>query len=172
MSFFTQLLALFRKGGPRDNFTPRALQTIGLARHIALRNQDDGVEPEHMLAGLLTLNHGIGVLALKKFGIDPQELKSTVEHSFLKGTVSVDANRISFHESAKRCLALAAREARMMRNILCGTEHLLLGILRQGQSAAAELLSSLGFTLERARLVIRKVQAEEAEREPNQPPQL
>jgi ATP-dependent Clp protease ATP-binding subunit ClpC len=160
MNMLTRWLADFRGQTPQLDFTPRAQQTIALARRIAVAHRGEGVELEHVLAGLLALNQGIGIRVLTKAGIDLPELKSATERSFPAGSGSGDATQLPYQKPVKLCLALALREAVSMRNSHCGTEHILLGILRHGEGPAFKILSDRGFALKPAREIIRMVQAE------------
>ena len=138
-----------------DNFTPRAQQVLQLARKEADRFNHGYVGTEHVLLGLIALGHGVAVNALQSVGIDLASVRVEVEKAVGTGPETKTIGS-PFTPRAKKVLALSASEARSLGHSYVGTEHILLGLLREGEGIAARVLENLGVDLDEIRYEIMK----------------
>ncbi|MDF9826900.1 ATP-dependent Clp protease ATP-binding subunit ClpC [Ereboglobus sp. PH5-10] len=136
---------------PMNNFTPRATQVLALARKEADRFQHNYVGTEHLLLGLIKLGQGVAVSVLQKMGLDLETVRGAVEKQVGVGTDGKSAGNIPYTPRVKKVLALAGKEAKTLNHSYVGTEHLLLGLLREGEGVAARVLKSLDIDIERTR---------------------
>lgn len=134
-----------------ENFTPRAQRVLHLARKEAEQFNHNYVGTEHILLGLVALGSGVAVSALQSMGIDLQSLRLEVEKAVGTGSDTKMSGNIPFTPRAKKVLALAASEARSLNHSYVGTEHILLGLLREGEGIAARVLENMGVDLDEAR---------------------
>jgi ATP-dependent Clp protease ATP-binding subunit ClpC len=139
------------------NFTPRSQQVLVLARQAADHMRNNYVGTEHLLIGLIELGQGIAVNVLKKLNVTlelvhekiKEVLKAQVQGLSVK--LSLPSDNIPFTPRVKKVLILAANEARAFQHPYIGTEHLLLGMLREGEGIAAKVLLEFGVDIERCR---------------------
>ncbi|RME95879.1 MAG: ATP-dependent Clp protease ATP-binding subunit [Verrucomicrobia bacterium] len=139
-----------------NNFTPRAQQVLALARKEADRFNHNFVGTEHLLLGLIKLGQGVAVNVLQRMGIDLETVRMEVEKQVGTGPDQKLMGSIPFTPRVKKVLALASKEARALGHDYVGTEHLLLGLLREGDGVAARVLKNLDVDLEQARAEILK----------------
>jgi hypothetical protein len=135
------------------NFTPRAQQTLALARREAEKLHHRFVGTEHVLLGLIALRQGIAVNVLLKLHIDMEMLRREIEKQVGTGP-DAPGGIIPYTPRVKKVLALAARESESLNHTYVGTEHLFLGLLREGEGVAACVLTELGVDLAQARQAI------------------
>lgn len=164
MKLFNWLHGTFSKPNWEKLLTPRAKQVLALSRRAAAEQKWKCVEVEHLLAGILRLNQGLAVQMLKNTGLEPSDLRANLERSGVQGTSFVEAIKMPYSPTIKPCLALAWKEAKALGNDYCGTEHILLGILRHGKGISTEILASHALTLERAKILLKAVQEDEAKK--------
>src|SRR5215217_751766 len=136
---------------PMNNFTPRAQQVLALARKEADRFHHNYVGTEHILLGLIKLGQGVAVSVLQKMGLDLETVRAAVEKQVGTGQETKTQNSIPYTPRVKKVLALAGKEARTLNHSYVGTEHILLGLLREGEGVAARVLKSLDIDIERTR---------------------
>ena len=136
---------------PMNNFTPRAQQVLALARKEADRFHHNYVGTEHLLLGLINLGQGVAVNVLQKMGLDLVTVRSAVEKQVGMGQEAKPSGNIPFTPRVKKVLALASKEAKNLNHSYVGTEHILLGLLREGDGVAAQVLKSLDVDIERTR---------------------
>ncbi|MGB0460334.1 MAG: ATP-dependent Clp protease ATP-binding subunit [Opitutales bacterium] len=136
---------------PLNNFTPRAQQVLALSRKEADRFHHNYIGTEHLLLGLINLGQGVAVNVLQKMGLDLQTVRSAVEKQVGTGPESKPSGNIPYTPRVKKVLALARKEAKGLNHSYIGTEHLLLGLLREGEGVAARVLKSLDVDIERCR---------------------
>lgn len=136
---------------PMNNFTPRAQQVLALARKEADRFHHNYVGTEHLLLGLINLGQGVAVNVLQKMGLDLQTVRTAVEKQVGTGPESKPSGNIPYTPRVKKVLALAGKEAKSLNHSYVGTEHILLGLLREGEGVAARVLKSLDVDIERCR---------------------
>ncbi len=149
-----------------NNFTPRAQQALALARKEADRFNHNYVGTEHLLLGLIRLGQGVAVNVLQKMGLDLETVHMEVEKQVGTGPDQKVMGSIPYTPRVKKVLALAGKEARALSHSYVGTEHILLGLLREGDGVAARVLKNLDVDIERSRNEILK------ELDPNfQPPE-
>mgnify|MGYP006172987709 FL=1 len=134
-----------------NNFTPRAQQVLALARKEADRFHHNYVGTEHLLLGLINLGQGVAVNVLQKMGLDLQTVRAAVEKQVGTGPESKPSGNIPYTPRVKKVLALAGKEAKALNHSYVGTEHILLGLLREGEGVAARVLKSLEVDIERCR---------------------
>ncbi len=139
-----------------NNFTPRAQQVLALARKEADRFNHNYVGTEHLLLGLIKLGQGVAVNVLQKLGLDLDTVRMEVEKQVGSGQESKMVGNIPYTPRVKKVLALASKEARALNHSYVGTEHILLGLLREGEGVAAHVLKSLEIDIEKTRNEILK----------------
>src|SRR3977135_2918380 len=141
---------------PMNNFTPRAQQVLALARKEADRFHHNYVGTEHLLLGLIKLGQGVAVNVLQKMGLDLETVRSAVEKQVGTGQETKTQGNIPYTPRVKKVLALAGKEGKALNHSYVGTEHILLGLLREGEGVAARVLKSLEVDIERTRNEILK----------------
>src|SRR5205823_5321833 len=139
-----------------NNFTPRAQQVLALARKEADRFNHNFVGTEHLLLGLIKLGQGVAVNVLQKLGLDLETVRMEVEKQVGTGPDQKMIGNIPYTPRVKKVLALAAKEAKALNHTYVGTEHILLGLLREGDGVAARVLKNLDVDIEQPRQEILK----------------
>jgi ATP-dependent Clp protease ATP-binding subunit ClpC len=139
-----------------NNFTPRAQQVLALARKEADRFNHNFVGTEHLLLGLIKLGQGVAVNVLQKMGLDLDTVRLEVEKQVGTGPDQKMIGNIPYTPRVKKVLALAAKEAKALNHTYVGTEHILLGLLREGDGVAARVLKNLDVDIEQTRQEILK----------------
>ncbi len=134
-----------------NNFTPRAQQVLALARKEADRFNHNYVGTEHLLLGLIKLGQGVAVNVLQKMGLDLETVRMEVEKQVGSGPETKMVGNIPYTPRVKKVLALAGKEAKSLNHSYVGTEHILLGLLREGEGVAARVLKNLEVDIERTR---------------------
>ena len=134
-----------------NNFTPRAQQVLALARKEADRFNHNYVGTEHLLLGLIKLGQGVAVNVLQKMGLDLETVRMEVEKQVGSGPETKMVGNIPYTPRVKKVLALAGKEAKSLQHSYVGTEHILLGLLREGEGVAARVLKNLEVDIERTR---------------------
>jgi ATP-dependent Clp protease ATP-binding subunit ClpC len=139
-----------------NNFTPRAQGVLALARKEADRFNHNFVGTEHLLLGLIKLGQGVAVNVLQKLGLDLETVRMEVEKQVGTGPDQKMIGNIPYTPRVKKVLALAAKEAKALNHTYVGTEHILLGLLREGDGVAARVLKNLDVDIEQTRQEILK----------------
>src|SRR5215204_1731553 len=139
-----------------NNFTPRAQQVLALAMKEADRFNHNYVGTEHLLLGLIKLGQGVAVNVLQKMGLDLETVRMEVEKQVGSGPDQKMVGNIPYTPRVKKVLALAGKEAKALNHSYVGTEHILLGLLREGEGVAARVLKNLEVDIERTRNEILK----------------
>jgi ATP-dependent Clp protease ATP-binding subunit ClpC len=134
-----------------NNFTPRAQQVLALARKEADRFNHNYVGTEHLLLGLIKLGQGVAVNVLQKMGLDLETVRMEVEKQVGSGPETKMVGNIPYTPRVKKVLALAGKEAKSLNHSYVGTEHILLGILREGDGVTARVLKNLDVEIEHTR---------------------
>jgi hypothetical protein len=153
---FTEPLPQSQAGYFPGNFTPRAQQVLGLARKEAGRFNHNFVGTEHVLLGLIKLGQGVAVNVLQKMGLDLETVRMEVEKQVGTGPDQKLIGNIPYTPRVKKVLALASKEAKALNHTYVGTEHILLGLLREGDGVAARVLRNLDVNIEQIRQEILK----------------
>src|SRR5271165_2631796 len=139
-----------------NDFTPRAQQVLALARTEAERFNHNYVGTEHLLLGLIKLGEGVAVNVLQRMGLDLERVRMEVEkHVGSPPEIKMIGN-IPYTPRVKKVLALAGKEAQALHHSYVGTEHILLGLLREGEGVAAKVVRSLEVDPARTRNEILK----------------
>lgn len=133
-----------------EKFTERARRVMSLAQEEAQRFNHNYIGTEHILLGLVAEGEGVAAKALINLGVDLNKARSAVEFIIGSGDHFV-LGEIGLTPRAKKVIELAVDEAQRLGHHYIGTEHLLLGLVREGEGIAAGVLESLGVNLERAR---------------------
>jgi ATP-dependent Clp protease ATP-binding subunit ClpC len=139
-----------------NNFTPRAQQVLALARKEADRFNHNFVGTEHLLLGLIKLGQGVAVNVLQRLGLDLETVRMEVEKQVGTGPDQKMIGNIPYTPRVKKVLALASKEAKNLNHTYVGTEHILLGLLREGDGVAARVLKNLDVDIEQTRQEILK----------------
>src|SRR5579862_1418068 len=155
-----------------SNFTPRAQQVLALARKEADRFNHNFVGTEHLLLGLIKLGQGVAVNVLQKMGLDLETVRMEVEKQVGTGPDQKMIGNIPYTPRVKKVIALAQKEAKNLNHTYVGTEHLLLGLLREGDGVAAKVLRALDVDIEEARQrVLKELDPNFAAQAGDEPPQ-
>jgi ATP-dependent Clp protease ATP-binding subunit ClpC len=133
-----------------DKFTERARRVLTLAQEEALRFNHNYIGTEHLLLGLVREGEGVAAKVLANLGVELNKVRSAVEFIIGRGDRAV-MGEIGLTPRAKKVIELAVDEARRLGHHYIGTEHLLLGLVREGEGIAAGVLESLGVSLEKLR---------------------
>ncbi|MCS7222641.1 MAG: ATP-dependent Clp protease ATP-binding subunit [Anaerolineae bacterium] len=133
-----------------DRFTKRARRVLQLAQDEAQRLNHSYIGTEHLLLGLVKEENGVAVKVLRELGVDPVQVIRAVERTVGRGD-RAPFTRPVLSPRTKRVIELAIEEARLMGHHYIGTEHLLLGLVREGEGVAVSVLKQLGVSLERVR---------------------
>ncbi len=133
-----------------ERFTDRARRVMDLAQEEARMLNHNYIGTEHLLLGLIHEGEGVAARALESVGIGLEAVRQQVEEVVGHGQQAVP-ERIPFTPRAKKVLELARREAFQLRHHYIGTEHILLGLIREGEGVAAQVLAGLGADLNRVR---------------------
>jgi len=134
------------------NFTERVRKVLAMAREEATRLHHEYVGTEHLLLGLVREGEGVAATVLQNLGVELDDIQRKIEETVKKAkagqTVGPD---LPYTSPAKKVLELAMAEARYLNHQYVGTEHLLLGLIREGHGAAAQVITSFGITLDATR---------------------
>jgi len=134
-----------------ERFTDRARKVMALANQEAQRFNHDVIGTEHILLGLVKEGSGVGATVLKNFDVDIKKLRLEVEKHVKSGPDMVTMGKLPQSPRAKKVIEYAIEEARALNHNYVGTEHILLGLLRENEGIAAQVLISLGLKLEDVR---------------------
>ncbi|MGG2972123.1 ATP-dependent protease ATP-binding subunit ClpC [Geobacillus stearothermophilus] len=130
-------------------FTERAQKVLALAQEEAIRLGHNNIGTEHILLGLIREGEGIAAKALMALGLDPDKIQKEVES--LIGRGNEVSHTLHYTPRAKKVIELSMDEARKLGHSYVGTEHILLGLIREGEGVAARVLNNLGVSLNKAR---------------------
>ncbi|HKC46712.1 MAG TPA: ATP-dependent Clp protease ATP-binding subunit [Gemmatimonadales bacterium] len=134
------------------NFTDRVRKVLQMAREEAARLHHEYVGTEHILLGLIREGEGVAAAVLTNLNVDLEEIQQKIEETVKKGKAAAAAGPdLPYTSRAKKVLELAMSEARELNHSYVGTEHLLLGLLREEKGIAAQVLTDAGVNLEQAR---------------------
>ncbi|MBN1522613.1 MAG: ATP-dependent Clp protease ATP-binding subunit [Candidatus Aureabacteria bacterium] len=139
-----------------DRFTNRARQVIIIARKEADRFNHNYIGTEHILLGLIKLGQGVAVNVLRKMGLDFETVRREVEKAVGKGPETKAGGEIPLTSRAKKVIEYAVEEATSLNHSYVGTEHILLGLLREEEGVAARVLSTLDIDIDTVREEILK----------------
>jgi len=154
------------------NFTDRVRRVLQLAREEAARLHHEYVGTEHILLGLIREGEGVGVAVLTNLSVDLEEITQRIEETVKQGKAAPPAGPdLPYTSRAKKVIEFAMSEARALNHAYVGTEHLLLGVVREEKGIGAQVLTDAGVTLEAARSeVFRLLRTEMPEASDTRPP--
>jgi excisionase family DNA binding protein len=153
-----------RAAGDRfDRFTERSRRVLTLAQEESARFNHNYIGTEHLLLGLLRETESVGARALASMGVEPEGVRSAIEAIVGRGQQTA-MGEVGLTPRAKRAIELAVEEARRLGHHYVGTEHLLLGLVREGEGVAANVLGARGVDLEPARRQVVQILKEQPER--------
>ena len=131
-----------------QNFTDRTRKVLALAREEAHRLGHEYVGTEHIVLGLIREGDGVAIAALRRIAVDPNDVRRRIEETIKSGPApSLNPGDLPYTSRAKKSLELAMTEAREMNHKFLGTEHLLLGVLREEKGLGAQVLADAGVRL-------------------------
>jgi ATP-dependent Clp protease ATP-binding subunit ClpC len=130
-----------------EKFTERGRKVIIYAREEAEKRQNDYLGTEHLLLGLLREEESLPMIILRKMGLSAEELRMEVERNLPTGSTILTFGDLPFTPRAKKVLELAVEEARLLGHSYIGSEHLLIGLVREDSGIAGKILRSLGANL-------------------------
>ena len=147
------------------NFSPRARRVVDLARVEARRFHHNYVGTEHILLGLIKLGEGVAVNVLGRMGVELRKVRDLVEKQVGKGPEEAKApDSLPLTPRVQKVFTFARSEAAKLGHAYIGTEHILLGLLREGEGVAAKVLAELNVDIERCRQeILAQIQPEDAE---------
>ncbi|MBN2190826.1 MAG: ATP-dependent Clp protease ATP-binding subunit [Candidatus Aureabacteria bacterium] len=134
-----------------DKFTPRARQVIILARKEADRFNHSYIGTEHLLLGIIKLGDGVAFNVLRRMGIDFETVRLEIEKSVGAGPETKVAGDVPLTSRAKKVIELAVEESNKLNHTYVGTEHILLGLIKEGEGIAAGILIKLGLDLHKVK---------------------
>jgi ATP-dependent Clp protease ATP-binding subunit ClpC len=140
--------------GVVDNFSLQAQKVLGLARGEAERFNHNFIGTEHILLGLIRLGDGTAIATLGRLGIDTNAIRLNVEKMIGQRPNSDLSGKFLFTPRTKKALALAAKEAKSLGHNYCGTEHIFLGLIREGSGVAGRVLETFGLDTKKARQAV------------------
>ncbi len=154
-----------------DRFTDRARKVMNLAKQEAQRLNHEYIGTEHILLGLIQEGSGVAASVLKNLGVDLKKIRNEIEKIVKGSPTMVSMSTLPFTPRAKKVLELALEEASQLGHNYIGTEHLLLGLIKENEGIAARVLTNLGVKLEEVREEVLEflgadVQQETEEEEP------
>jgi len=142
-----------------DRFTKRARRVLTLAQEEAQRLNHNYIGTEHLLLGLVREENGVAVRVLRDLGVDPRQVRERIERTVGRGQRTL-YGKLSLTPRTKRVIELAVDEARRLGHHYIGTEHLLLGLVREGEGVAVDVLKGLGISLDKVRSQTARVMME------------
>ena len=137
--------------GPFDRFNDRAKRVLALAQDEAIRFNHNYIGTEHLLLGLVREGEGIAARVLDSLSVDLSKLRTHIERTIGRGDATKTPTEITLAPEVKRAIDLAIDEARRLGHSHVGTEHLLLGLVREKETTAAKALASFGVSLDAVR---------------------
>jgi ATP-dependent Clp protease ATP-binding subunit ClpC len=144
-----------------ERFTDRARKVMALANQEAQRFNHDVIGNEHILLGLVKEGSGVGATILKNLDVDIKKLRLEIEKHVKSGPDMVTMGKLPQSPRAKKVIEYAIEEARLFNHNYVGTEHILLGLLRESEGIAAQVLMGMGLKLEAVRQEVDKIQGRE-----------
>lgn len=146
---------------PLAKFTERARKILALAIEEAYRYHHHGVGTEHVLLAIMSEWECVGARVLNRLQVQPSEVRKQIETLHPAVEQQMDDGQIGMTPQSKASLEMAVQEARSLGHHYLGTEHLLLGLLREETGLASQVLLKSGVTLEKARELVKQVLSEE-----------
>ena len=140
--------------GPFDRFTDRAKRVLALAQDEAISFNHNYIGTEHLLLGLIREEEGVAARALQTLGVELAKARTAVQFVIGRGDAVTTPNEITLSPRTKKIIEIAIDEARRLGNRGVGTEHMLLGLAREGEGIASGILESLGISMDEVRRAV------------------
>jgi ATP-dependent Clp protease ATP-binding subunit ClpA len=144
-------------GGPFDRFNDRAKRILALAQDEAIRFNHNYIGTEHLLLGLVREGEGVAARVLDELHVEVAKVRTALEFIIGRGDTTTSPSEITLSPRTKKVIELALDEARKLGHSYVGSEHILLGLVREGEGIASGVLESLGISLPRVRQVTLEV---------------
>ncbi|MFG0316326.1 MAG: Clp protease N-terminal domain-containing protein, partial [Planctomycetota bacterium JB042] len=151
-----------------DRFTDRARKVMNLAKQEAQRLNHEYIGTEHILLGLIQEGSGVAASVLKNLGIDLKKIRAEIEKIVKGSPTMVTMGSLPFTPRAKKVLELSLEEASQLGHNYIGTEHLLLGLIKENEGIAARVLTNLGVKLEEVREEVLEFLGADVQQEPEE----
>lgn len=148
------------------NFTERVRRVLQLAREEAVELRHEYVGTEHILLGLCREGEGVAAASIQNLNVDLDDIRNGILDTIKRGITKATGPDLPYTSRAKKVLELSMTEARELRHSYVGTEHLLLGMIREERGIAAQILGSMGLTAETVRKEILRLLGAESAGEP------
>ncbi len=142
---------------PFAKFTERARKVLEMANEEASRYNHDGVGTEHVLLAIMREEKGVGARALHLLDVRQDNVRQQIETLHPAGEQPVYDNQIGMTQQGKMSIEMAVQEAQLFKHHYIGTEHLLLGLLREEEDIASQVLRESGVTIDKARQLIKQI---------------
>ena len=139
-----------------SNFTPRAREALSFAKSEAARFNHDSIDIDHLFLGVMKLGRGIAFNVLQRMEVQPETVRVEVEKQIGSASGQGTQGPAPFTPRAKKALILAQKEAKALNHNYIGTEHILLGLMLEGDSVTGRVLNSLGINVKAMRTEILK----------------
>src|SRR5205814_4536276 len=146
--------------GPFDRFNDRAKRVLALAQDEAIRFNHNYIGTEHLLLGLVREGEGVAARVLDSLGVELSKVRTAVEFIIGRGDQTTSPSEITLSPRTKKVIELAIDESRRMGQPQLGPEHILLGLVREGEGIASGVIESLGVTLSAVRTRLLELLAE------------
>jgi ATP-dependent Clp protease ATP-binding subunit ClpC len=134
-----------------ERFTDRARKVMAIAHQEAQRRKHPYIDTEHILFGLISVEGGVAAAVFEKFGVDLAGMREAVQNLPVRGADAAGEKKVSETPTARKVIEYAIEECRALKHNHIGTEHILLGLLRDCETIAGQVLTNLGLTLEKVR---------------------
>ncbi len=154
-----------------DKFTGQARRVLSLAMEEARRYHHTSIGTEHVLLAIMSEGEGIAVKALAQLQVQPSEVRAQIETLHPAGEQPVGDGQLGMTAQGKESIELAVQEARSLGHHYLGTEHLLLGLLREEGEPGGQVLRKSGITLDKARELVKQLLAAEQTTSVSEPEQ-
>jgi excisionase family DNA binding protein len=158
----SQRVVVSMKPGPKHpdaKFTKRASKVLELASEEAYQYHHDGVGTEHVLLALMSESEGLAAKVLNNLQVQPSEVRTQIEVAHPAGEQPTGKDQLGMTQQGKASIELAVQEAQALSHHYIGTEHLLLGLLREEESLACQILLKSDVMLEKARKQVKQLLA-------------
>lgn len=142
---------------PFAKFTERARKVLEMANEEASRYNHDGVGTEHLLLAIMREGEGVGARVLQLLEVRQDNVRQQIEALHPAGEQPVYDNQIGLTQQGKASIELAVQEAQLFKHHYLGTEHMLLGLLREEEDIASQVLRESGVTIDKARQLIKQI---------------
>lgn len=142
-----------------ERFTDRTRKVMAIANQEAQRREPPYIDTEHILFGLISVEGGVAAAMFEKFGVDLAGMRKEVQKLPVRQADATGEKKVSETPAARKVIEYAIEECRALKHNHIGTEHILLGLLRDRETIAGQVLTNLGLTLQKARQEVANLSA-------------